>query len=1183
MNLRRTLHVLPIFALLLSLLAGSLIVPPTRTLAQDATSVAPRGDNGAVPSGLTAEIVISGARFLFDRIVPVQAADLTQVGQAGSQTIYARAGSAPFDRVYVALPSGGDGALARYLPEQNGDATTPCPAEAAQLASIDAGDLGAFAFAGYETDVATAGLQAAGTTADGANVYIGSEQPTEELFVEATDGLQRYVHLDAQGIPAILSNDFAFGGRTFAFADASQPAADAAKVGCAGPFPVQAAAAQAQTLDEIFVQVAGQYLRFTATGDSTATDVGSSATGATPDAGAAPQPTETATAGEPTVAAAGADTTSTEVSAEPTTEPSTPPADTGAEGTPPAATDEAGAGSAIGATAASGFPKELSVSGASYLFDRLVPNRTDGLNQVDQQSGLTIFASASSDVLYATDPALSDQAARYFPEGSAATTACPAEAAAYDVVDTGATGVFAFAGLETDLTTADLQQVGTTPNNQAIYAGTEQPIAEIFVAGNEGLLRFVLIDAQGLPASIGTDLAFAGQTFTFAGEATGVDQASLARAGCADAFPAFAQPGETAGAFSTLYVRVGTRLLSFSATGATTPVVPEASPTEAATETATTAPTETATETATTAPTETATTAPTETPTETATTAPTETATTAPTETATETATAALIDTPTTAPTETATTAPTETATTAPTETVAADTTAAPVVAPTESAAPAESPTTAATAAPTQEAETPAASATPGAATASATATVATAAIAVADLVGPPVVATVTPPPALPARIDVQNTTYVFQQVDVTVNVQTLIQVDVITVQNQSLTVYATQQVQGVAPTLFVVAQGYQAVGQYLPAAVTAPPPPTNLPPTVQVEGSTFVFNAISANVDVTTLVKVNVIQIQNTSVTVYAEQATQTGQSGPARLFGVSSDGTVIGQYVNVTVVQQAKVSIVTQPFQAAVVATLPPTGQPPAAATVAAPVNTCAGTIGDLDANGLPSRLPRQIQLRGVSYSFIRIEQSSAVGKLTRIGCVGAFEAASAENVDAAKVLYLRVPGAAGSGNVFRFESISTVTVTLQVSGQPRTISLKAADNSTAASYTVRTSWGRLLYSSVTVILYVEDVKAANPAIIYAYDVSSDVIGQYEPAGEIQNASDAVQAAAKTAGINPDLTIAGGTRYILTAVWTPSGSTANGWVTFYAPTGTAQGQAQTLLGRDPRQPDLQIYGRDS
>jgi hypothetical protein len=68
-------------------------------------------------------------------------------------------------------------------------------------------------------------------------------------------------------------------------------------------------------------------------------------------------------------------------------------------------------------------------------------------------------------------------------------------------------------------------------------------------------------------------------------------------------------------------------------------------------------------------------------------------------------------------------------------------------------------------------------------------------------------------------------------------------------------------------------------------------------------------------------------------------------------------------------------------------------------------------------------------------------------------------------------------------------------------------------------------------------------------------------------------------LRARAEEVGINPDLVLAGGRRYLLINLWSPIGTTTNGWVTLYSSDG--EQVADTLLATDPRSLDLFIYRR--
>jgi hypothetical protein len=1120
-NRYRALHVVTAVALLLSLaFALKMSVPTTPALAQDgAGGGEPRGPDGGPPEDLSAELVLGESRYIFDRVLPLDLQDLTAVAQTESATVYAQGDQPPFERVYVSLPAGDEGLLARYLPQNLESPDASCPAEAADLGPIDAGESGTFVFAGIETDLTPDVLQEGGTTSEGYTFYVGTEQPFQEFFVDAPDGLQRFVRTDEQGLPAILAGDVPFGGRSFVSAGPTDVnTADLTRVGCAGPFPLFATPGEEETSDELFALVGGQTLSFTATGDEADTmtaDAGAAETGATPDAEQVPE----------------------EETVEPEQADATPPAEEPVETDVPEeeqeeATPDSGT---TGVTAATEFPREITVDDARYFLDRFVPVAVDELTEIGEQDGLIIYARGEEQVpdrVYAAGPDGGDQVARYLAESLDSPDAgCLAEAATYDVLDAGDAGRFVFAGVENDLTPDDLQEVGATPDNQTIYAGNDQPITELFVTGAEGLLRYVILDEQGLPTTIGTEFPFAGQSFAFE-EATDVDLTTLTRAGCAGPFPLFAAPEEAGGPFMALYLSVGDQVFTFRSAEAAPAATPEETEPAPASPEVAEEPTEVPDPTETDVPTE----APTEVPTETP----------VPTEVATETPVP-----PTETPVPTETTVPAETA--VPTE----------AAAPTDEAAPAETPVENVQVTPTEEGTEAAAE-------------------AASPEAGTPPPATPTPqptaaPPAeLPQQIEVQNTTYVFNQVSVDVDVSVLVEVEVIQVQNVNLTIYAEQNVQGVAVRLYAATEDGRVVGRYVPAAVAQPAPPPSLPTTVEVRGVAYVFNEVEVNVDVQTLVQVQVVQVQNVSVTIYAEQNVQ---GRPSRLFCVSEDGQVVGQYVDVTVVVKAQVTVRPGQFQPAAAATLPPNAPKAAAGTAVPRDNPCVGDPGPLDDNGVPRRLPRRVQLRGVSYTYVRVDQGD-VGKLTRVGCVGAFEALSSDGEDVSRVVYLRISGAsAGQGGVFRFEAIKTVGVKLQVKGQPRTITLQPAGDQPETDYSVRTTWQRSVYSSITVILFAEDPASATPALLYGYDVDDDVIGEYAPEGEIREASPEMQQAAEASGLNPDVVLAGGQRYILVAVWEPSGSTANGWVTFYSSVG--EGSAEVLLGRDPRQPELIIYQR--
>ena len=264
-----------------------------------------------------------------------------------------------------------------------------------------------------------------------------------------------------------------------------------------------------------------------------------------------------------------------------------------------------------------GLAREIVIADARFLFDRIVPLSRQELFRVAQEQETIAYARTEQGpfpAIYLSVPNRSeDELARYLPEAvGSADVACPADAGEYERVDAGGS-LYAFAGLETDLTTDSIQQVGDN-NGEPVFADPDsaQPFPELFFSTADGLLRFVLVSDDGRPASIAESLAFNGTQLAFTADATDtVDTASLTKVGCSTAFPVFAPTDTVDGGFSQLYVLAGTRWLSFTGAGAvppdditttsttttTAPPTPEAAATEPpATEPPTTISTTTTTE-----------------------------------------------------------------------------------------------------------------------------------------------------------------------------------------------------------------------------------------------------------------------------------------------------------------------------------------------------------------------------------------------------------------------------------------------------------------------------------------------------------------------------------------------------------------------------------------------------------
>ena len=205
-----------------------------------------------------------------------------------------------------------------------------------------------------------------------------------------------------------------------------------------------------------------------------------------------------------------------------------------------------------------------------------------------------------------------------------------------------------------------------------------------------------------------------------------------------------------------------------------------------------------------------------------------------------------------------------------------------------------------------------------------------------------------------------------------------------------------------------------------------------------------------------------------------------------------------------------------------------------------------------------------------------FVAAESADSAGTLTPLGCVGPFELASTDRADRAEVVYLRSPDAVGAP-VYRFEAVPTFEIQFEVTERPQTIT--AADE----SYRLTQVWQPSLYSSTTVILFVSDPADTAPEVIYAVDVaqtpSGDAIGEYRLSGDTAPSEQAT-GAAEGLELHADLTV-NGLVYDLVDVFTPAGTTRNGFVTLFR---SASDEAPaTLLGRDVRKlGELFIFAPD-
>ncbi len=235
---------------------------------------APPSDTSSRPVAAPAELTIGDERYRFDRVVPVDPEDLEPVDTVSSIDILEREGRQESDPIYADIRGGDDSFVARYLPERVGAAQLACPAERIPTTGrLDAGDA-IFAFASIETDLTLDDLTAAGESADIGTIYAeGEEGPFAEVFVESSDGLQRFVLLDGDGVPEVLQGRFPFAGQTFVFVDEVTGEIDdndLERVGCAGPFAIETPPDETEApFSRIYATVAGELLAFDAVGTGT--------------------------------------------------------------------------------------------------------------------------------------------------------------------------------------------------------------------------------------------------------------------------------------------------------------------------------------------------------------------------------------------------------------------------------------------------------------------------------------------------------------------------------------------------------------------------------------------------------------------------------------------------------------------------------------------------------------------------------------------------------------------------------------------------------------------------------------------------------------------------------------------------------------------------------------------------
>ncbi len=674
----------------------------TPGLAQDANPL-------VLPESYPAAISVNDSQFTFDRPSLLTTDALEPAGSDGDLSLFTRGRS---DVAYAVVS---DGPVVRYVPSNTEAPANPCLAEQPGRAGLAASGL-TYAYAGPEPDLGPGDLDpvpGASLTIDGSSAPLfvlpdSGEAPTE-YWANAGQDLERFVLTNDVGLPPQLTGAVTVGNLNLTDpVDVSGSVAIESldRFGCAGPFPTFVERDDATVA---FVLVGEQVFSFTATTTDVVSTPVEDVTGTVAaDATVAEEATATEAVTEEPIATEA-------VPADVTTEPATPDVPT-----PTVGADASDTGAVSPTVLPVNYPGNLILDGGQYLFDRIVPLDATTLTERDALDVGQVYGPSDG----ATDRVYLQQEGgplvRYLAlSGFDGADTCLSESSSFQPLTVGDAS-YAFAGIEPDLTAADLVEIDGSfdidGQSSQVYVdeGGLDPFAEIFADTPSGLYRFTLLGADGVPLMLSPSFAIDDQTATFDTDVTdSTDLASLIRVGCAGSFPVYGTAA--AGPFSELFVAVGQTVLRFNVTGGVPaePATPEPTATPTTAPTATTEPTATATA----EPTATATVEPTATatvePTATATAEPTATATAEPTATATATvaptATATVVPTATLTPEPTATTAPAATATVAPTATQPEATVAAvdptpttgPIVAPPATATTPPMPTTSPSEAPT--------------------------------------------------------------------------------------------------------------------------------------------------------------------------------------------------------------------------------------------------------------------------------------------------------------------------------------------------------------------------------------------------------------------------------------------------------------------------------------------------
>lgn len=491
---------------------------------RDASPVAALQSTGQTVPGqgdlanVSREVEWSGQRYLFDRMVNISVgrAGLVTIGRTDNLRLYAANDQGPFDRLYGLARPRPESGLARYLPETpiNGG---QCPAEAAQISTLTV-ENSTYAFAGFEPDLTSDRLNQVGQANDQPLFAESQSAPFAEVFVQAPEGLQRFVLVNEQGVPVQLTNPVPFGGQQLTFVEDATGQVDTgslSRTGCAADFALAATAGSQPPFTEVFAIVGGHVLRYAATGEA-----------------GSPVPSEEASPSGPVIVPVGTEQVETETPTLAATETSTL-APTETETAVPTETE-----TAVPTETATEVPTETATVAPTETAT-IVPTET--ATEVPTETETLIPTETATVAPTETETVAPTETATQIPTDTATVapteTSTPAPAATESpTVTVMATGAPTQSAPQTSTVTiaatASPTAIPTSVNVQVtVIAGPEIPPTSVPPApcpGDVGPLG-----PNGVPAQLPPTIQIGNQTFAFTGVADPAHEGKLTRVGCA--------------------------------------------------------------------------------------------------------------------------------------------------------------------------------------------------------------------------------------------------------------------------------------------------------------------------------------------------------------------------------------------------------------------------------------------------------------------------------------------------------------------------------------------------------------------------------------------------------------------------------------------------------------------------